>query len=291
MVALLIIFGIFFAMGLFFILADVFRIPTIMTIKAMSDVGREERRKKGKSLDMMLMDGAVVIGRHLPMNPHKEARLAATLRAAGINNSPEVYTAYAYLKAGVILLGVIPCLLFMPLVSIAVVMAALMVYFKEIGRAEEMMREKREVIESELSRFASTIEQELKNSRDVLAILENYKKNAGEEFARELDIVCADMRSSSYETALTRFEARLNSPQLTDIVRGLIGVLRGDDSTVYFQMLVHDFKQIEIQRLKAKAQKIPPKIRKYSFMMLMCFMVTYLFIIAFEIIRSMGTMM
>jgi hypothetical protein len=99
------------------------------------------------------------------------------------------------------------------------------------------------------------------------------------------------MRSSSYEAALTRFEARLNSPQLSDIVRGLIGVLRGDDSAVYFQMLVHDFKQIEIQRLKTKAQKIPPKIRKHSFAMLMCFMITYIIIIGYEILKSMSGMM
>ena len=96
-------------------------------------------------------------------------------------------------------------------------------------------------------------------------MLEHYKENAGEMFQKELDIVCADMRSSSYEAALTRFEARLNSPQLSDVVRGLIGVLRGDDGAVYFQMLTHDFKQAELQRLKAKAAKIPPKIRVFSF--------------------------
>lgn len=286
----MILFGFFFAAGLFFILADVFRIPTVMTMKAMSSAGKREK-KKGRNLEMFLMDGAVLAGRHLPMNPHKKARLAATLRAAGIDMSPETYSAYVYIKTGSVLLGIIPCMMILPLASVMVVMIALMVYFKEAGRADEMLRAKRDEIESEMSRFASTIEQELKNSRDVLSILENYKKNAGEKFAQELDIVCADMRSSSYEAALTRFEARLNSAQLSDVVRGLIGVLRGDDSAVYFQMLVHDFKQIEIRRLKERAQKIPPKIRKYSFLMLMCFMVTYLFIIIYEIIKSMGTMM
>lgn len=290
METLLILFGFFFAAGLFFILADVFRIPTVMTMKAMSSAGKREK-KKGRNLEMFLMDGAVLAGRHLPMNPHKKARLAATLRAAGIDMSPETYSAYVYIKTGSVLLGIIPCMMILPLASVMVVMIALMVYFKEAGRADEMLRAKRDEIESVMSRFASTIEQELKNSRDVLSILENYKKNAGEKFAQELDIVCADMRSSSYEAALTRFEARLNSAQLSDVVRGLIGVLRGDDSAVYFQMLVHDFKQIEIRRLKERAQKIPPKIRKYSFLMLMCFMVTYLFIIIYEIIKSMGTMM
>jgi hypothetical protein len=134
----------------------------------------------------------------------------------------------------------------------------------------------------------ATIEQEPKNSRDVLSIIENFKKNAGTALAAELDIVTADMRSSSYEAALTRFEARLSSTMLSDVVRGLISVLRGDDSAVYFQMLAHDLKQIELQRLKTEAQKIPPKIRVFSFLMLMCSLFTYLAIIALEIMKSLG---
>ena len=119
----------------------------------------------------------------------------------------------------------------------------------------------------------------------------HYKKNAGEDFAKELDIVTADMRSSSYEAALTRFESRLNSPMLSDITRGLIGVLRGDDGSMYFQMLSHDMKQLELQRLKAEAMKIPPKIRVFSFLMLMCFLMMYMVVIIFEIISSLGGML
>lgn len=289
MVILLFLFGLIFAAGLFLVSAHILKIPTANTLKAMSAASRE-KRKKERSMEAILMDGAVILSRYLPMNPYKKARLAATLRAAGMDFSPEVYASYAIMKAAIVLFLVIPCLFIMPLAAIGVVFWALMVYFKEMGRADGNLRAKREGIENELSRFVSTIEQELRSSRDVLSILENYKKNAGEALARELDIVCADMRSSSYEAALTRFEARLNSPQLSDIVRGLVGVLRGDDSTVYFQMLVHDFKQIEIQRLKAKAQKIPPKIRRYSFLMLMCFMATYILIIGFEILKSMASM-
>lgn len=290
MVSLMVLFGVFFSFGLFSILADLLHIPTIQTIKAMSSVGKTEK-KVAKTMDMFLMDGAVLLSRHLPMNLHKKARLAATLKAAGIEETPEVYKSYAMVKTAFVLLGVIPCLIIFPLTAVVMLMIAVITYFKEIGKADEKMREKREFIEDELLRFAATIEQELKNSRDVLTILENYKKNAGSVFSRELDILCADMRSSGYEAALTRFEARLNSPQLSDVVRGLIGVLRGDDSAVYFQMLVHDFKQIELQRLKSKAQKIPPKIKKYTFAMLMCFMVTYLIVIGYEIIRSMSSMM
>jgi len=89
---------------------------------------------------------------------------------------------------------------------------------------------------------------------------------------------------------LTRFEARFNSPMLSDITRGLIGVLRGDDGGMYFQMLSHDMKQLELQSLKAQAMKIPAKIRVFSFVMLMCFLLTYMAIIVYEIITSLGGM-
>ena len=76
------------------------------------------------------------------------------------------------------------------------------------------MKEKRDRVEQELPRFVATIEQDLKNSRDVLSILENFKKNTSDTLRPELDILTADMRSGSYEAALTRFEARMNSPML-----------------------------------------------------------------------------
>ena len=78
------------------------------------------------------------------------------------------------------------------------------------------------------------------------------------------------------------------SPMLSDIVRGLIGVLRGDDGRDYFQMISHDMKQLELQRLKAQAAKIPPKIRVYSFVMLVCFMLIYIVVILMQILTSMG---
>ena len=55
-------------------------------------------------------------------------------------------------------------------------------------------------------------------------------------------------------------------------------------------MLSHDLKALELQRLKAKAAKIPPKIRAFSFLMLMCFMLTYIVIIVYQIINSLGAL-
>ena len=288
-VLLLLLFGGFLFLGMFLLAADLLKVPYMKTEKALLDTGRNNK-KGSAAFDAFLLQGAMRLSHVIRMDEYRKSRMKNVLKATGIKMTPEVYQAYALTKAGLLMAGIIPCLLLFPLLTPIVVFLAVMVYFKEIQRADEMLKSKRKSIEDELPRFVANLEQELQNNRDVLSMVENFRKNAGTEFGEELGVLAADMRSSSYEAALTRFEARLNSPMLSDVVRGLIGVLRGDNSVVYFQMLAHDFKQIELQKLKSEAQKIPPKIRFFSFLMLMCFLLTYLAIIVFEIIKSLGGM-
>ncbi len=289
MEGLLFLFGLFLALGLFFLAASLLHLPTIGAAKAMLGTAKQER-KGAKTLETCFMILAVRLSHYIRMDEYKKSRMGNVLKASGMNLTPEVYQAYALVKAGTVLLTVIPCAILMPLLVPVVVVLALLLYFKEGQKADEKLKAKREEIEGELPRMVATIEQELKASRNVIGMLERFKGNAGPALTGELDILLADMRSSNYEAALTRFEARLNSPMLSDVVRGLIGVLRGDDSSVYFQMLAHDFKQIELQRLKAQAQKIPPKIRVFSFVMLVCFLLTYLAIICYVALESLGGM-
>ena len=287
MILLSFLFAAFLAAGLFFLAADLLGLPRLATQRAMLSVGRQEK-KQARSVEALLMGWAVRLAPHIHMDEYKRSRLRNVLTAAGLNLTPEEYSAFAIVKAGAILLAIIPCMLISPLLAVVVVLLAIAVYFKEIRRADEKLSAKRDQIEAELPRFVATITQELAVSRDVLSVLEHYKQNAGEIFASELDILTADMRSGSFEVALTRFEARFNSSLLSDVVRGLIGVLRGGNGISYFQMLAHDMKQLELQRLKAKAMKIPPRIRVFSFVLLMCFLMTYLAIIIYEIIFSLG---
>jgi flagellar protein FlaJ len=283
------LFGVLLAAGLFFIAADLLRLPSLAAQKAMLAAGKQAKAKP-KTVDTLLQSAAVRLSHLIRMNEYKRSRMKNVLSAAGLNTTPELFTATAIVKAASVAVLAVPSIFVLPLLVPVALFLAVLIYFKEIRKADEALSAKRSRIEQELPRFVATVTQELKASRDVLAILENFKKNAGSDFGTELDILTADMRSSSYEAALTRFEARFNSPMLSDITRGLIGVLRGDDGAVYFQMLSHDMKQLELQRLKAQAMKIPSKIRVCSFFMLMCFLMTYMVIIVYEIITSLGGM-
>ena len=286
---LLILFGAALAAGLYFVLADLLKLPRLSTERALISAGRRERSLV-KSLEALILGWALKLAPFIKMDAYKHRRLESKLAAAGLDMTPEVYTAYGILKPCLILLGIFPFVFVLPILTPVIVVLAILTWFKESRRADELVKARMELIEGELPRFVATVHQELAASRDVLRILENYKKHAGPDFSRELDVLTADMRSSSYEAALIRFEARMGSATISDIVRGLIGILRGDDGRMYFQMLSHDLKALELQRLKAKAAKIPPKIRVFSFIMLMCFMMTYIVIIVYQIINSLGSL-
>ena len=51
------------------------------------------------------------------------------------------------------------------------------------------------------------------------------------------------------------------------------------------------FKEMEFRKLKLKAMKKPQKIRKYSFLMLGCFVFTYLLIMLMEIMETLGRLL
>lgn len=75
---------------------------------------------------------------------------------------------------------------------------------------------------------------------------------------------------------------------LSDVVRGLISVKRGDNGIMYFQMLSMTFKQLELQKLKLEAMKQPGKMRKYSFMLLGCFLLMYLGVLGYVVLEAFG---
>ncbi|MCD7991285.1 MAG: secretion protein F [Clostridia bacterium] len=225
MIPLLFVFGLSLASGFYFLAAGVLRLPSMGAAKAITERGSRKQKATG-----FLEDGmdhlSILLARHITLDEYKKRRMGNILKAAGMGMTPELHAASCMVKSGVTAIPVLPCLLFLPLVTPVPVFAAVAVYFRETRKPEEKLREKRDRVEQELPRFVATIEQDLKSSRDVLSILESFKKNTSDTFRTELDILTADMRSGSYEAALTRFEARLNSPMLSDVVRGLIGVLK-----------------------------------------------------------------
>ena len=284
---ILMLFGIFFSLGMFLVLAYFFKVPTLKSTKAVINIGKV-KKKKAKNSDVFIMDMAIKISKYIPIDSYKKRKLTATLKSAEIPMTAEVYLAQCYVKTFMVLLATIPCVLIVPIVSPVFLIIGVGVYFSEISKADKIVKIKRDEIEYELPRMVATLTQAFSASRDLRTILESYSKGAGPAMKNELSITTADMATGNYEEALTRFEARISSGILSEVVSGMRSVIGGNDGVAYFRMLSHDMKQLELQRLKKIAMERPPKIRKYSFMLLGCMLILYMGVMGYQIIVGMS---
>ena len=288
-IALQILIAAIAAIGLGCILADVFKIPKYPVSKAITSLGKR-KNKKTNPLDIWLGDLANLITSKLKLNEYKRRQLKIDLESADMTLSPEQYVANAIVKALFIGAFAIPFLFFAPIISAIVVAIAVVIYFSEYKKVGNVIKEKRRQIEAELPRLVSNIDKTLVHSRDVLGILDSYREHAGEELRRELDITVADMRSGNYEVALTRLESRVGSSMMSDVTRGLVSVIRGDKTDVYWGNLVLKFSDYQRTLLKNEANKAPKRVRKLSMALLCCFMMVYVVVIGQVLLSSLGGM-
>lgn len=279
--------AVFTALGIGLILADIYRIPKRSVSRAITNLGKKQK-KNVSQLELWLSDLANFIANKIRLNEYKRLQLKVDLESADMKETPEQYVANAIVKALFIGALAVPFLFFSPLLSLVIVLIAVYIYFGEYKKAGSIIKEKRKRIEYELPRLVANIDKKLVHSRDVLGILENYKDSACDDLRKELEITVADMRSGNYEVALTRLESRVGSPMMSDITRGLISVVRGDKTDVYWGNLVIKFSDYQRNLLKTEAAKAPKRVRKLSMVMLICFMAIYVVVIGQVLITSLG---
>lgn len=284
-----VIIGALFGVGLFFILADVYAIPYYKTSKAVESLSKLQK-EKASGLDLWLGGIAGWLADRLPMDPFKRSQLEADLRTAQMDVTPEMFRANAIVKAMLIGIMAIPMAFIFPLLCPVVLFLAVFLYNIEIKSVSKRIQGKRTKIEYELPRLVFNIEKTLKHNRDVLYMLESYSKTAGPEMKHELDITAADMRSGNYEAAITRMESRVGSSMMSDVCRGLIGVLRGDDTEMYWASLAIKFSDAQRQQLRIQAQQVPRKVKRLSMCLLICFMLIYVVVILAQIVNSLGVL-
>lgn len=249
---------------------------------------KQQGIKAEKLLDVYTTKIARLLAPYLKLDKLKRNKLQRALDIVGLELSPEVYTARAWVRAGSVGLCALLMAPLMPLAVPILIGLAVALWFSTYYSVFDFVKKRRKLIESEIPRFALTIGQNLENDRDVLKILTSYRRVAGKDFGAELDQTIADMKTGNYENALIHFETRIGSPMLSDVIRGLIGVLRGDDQRMYFKMICFDMRQIEQNNLKKEAAKRPKKIQRYSMMMLICIMIIYLVVLCTEVLASLG---
>lgn len=88
----------------------------------------------------------------------------------------------------------------MPSMAVVVCILAVIVYFHFFGEVNDRLKEKDELIESELPKFIRAIVQGLKTEKDVIKLLESYSTIAGKGLQYDIEVLVLDLKSGNFES-------------------------------------------------------------------------------------------
>ena len=263
-------------------------VPTGQTSKMMMLAGRRSGTRKENLSDVYIAKVADVFAKYINMDALKRSQLQNALDIAHVEMTPEQYIATAIARALLIILLTIPMWFISPLFLLFSVALGCLIGFMRYQEVLDFVKKRRKMIEREIPRFTSAVAQNLEIDRDILRMFIAYRRVADKEFGTELDQTIADMKTGNYENALLKMEKRINSPLMSDVIRGLIGILRGDDQRVYFKMLTFDMRQLEQNNLKKEAMKRPQAMQKYCMFMMFCILLIYGVVLVTEVVANIG---
>lgn len=285
MYILYVIVGVLLGLSMFWILCDLGKVPTRKASRTMRGIQKQLKMGDGR-INSSLEDVATWIAKHIRLSELKKARLQADLTTARMDISPEMWVANSIVKSAVIAIILLPtAFIWRPGVITSLFLAVL--NYQELKRQlQKKVTQHREALEYELPRLVFTIEKTLRHSRNIVQMLESYQQIASPDLRHELDITLADMKSGSLETAITRLEMRVGSAMMSDVCRGLLSVLRGDDTASYWITLAVKFSDHQRNLLKTRADRIPVKVRRLSLVLVFCYLVMWLGVLILQSVQA-----
>ncbi|MFA9381180.1 MAG: hypothetical protein ACERKO_08975 [Acetanaerobacterium sp.] len=269
--------------GMYFIVTEYVLLPSRDARKAIS----ASRIVKDRSWIEVLLDPLTkFLEEKIPWNDYKMEKLDLTLKTVGKDQTARRYCAEAMAQAAAIAVFAFPLLfVFFPLALLPAGMAVFS-YHRDMKEPDKLLKIKRDKIEAELPKFASTISNSLHTTKDVIRILTSYRKVCGDELREELDITLADMKSGTDETALRKLEGRIGSPKLSELVRGLLSVLRGEDQAMYFSIKNEELRKEYIERQKRDILMRPGKLKGVTVATVVLMIVIFIYIFVAQIAGS-----
>ncbi len=222
---------------------------------------RKRASNKINQVDVAVTSIAQIIMPLIDLDPIKRTKLTDELKNLGYIETPEMFHAKALARGLFMSLAFVLVALVSPLIGV-VCMAIVFwsVYSAQEKRLQRELDNRKTMIERELPQFAGTIRQSLNSTHDVIAIFESYRKVCGVSLKNEIDRTLNDMKTGNPERAVKALESRVNSAELSQLTRGLIGVLRGDDQRIYFDMLTDEYRKAQDEAVKKELIKRPEKL-------------------------------
>ena len=225
--------------------------------------------------------------RFVRLGPERREALGKKLLRAGFGGSPEEFCAIAATRA----LAVLACApvfwaLGVTLASLGCACLAASLYYKRFNDLDARLKAVRVDIEDELPRFVSVINYSMSTDRDLTRTIGRYLKICKPSFRYDLELLYLELKGGNAEDALKRFDSRIDIPQLSTFVSGLIDAGRGVDQKTFFYLMEENMKQLFISNKRKELSRRPAKIKKAIIATGMCLFVLYLVPIGMQLARG-----
>lgn len=254
--------SIFIVLCSYSLLAHFLHIPTFKhTFSIMRSQSQGLEKKKGISFISTLSNP---ISPYVPLSLAKEVKYSRMLQNISVE-TPKEFFARLIVTFTIIAVFAIPLALINPYLSLIPLVIALITVFIIMEETKDKAKKQHQLAENEIPSFVETFTHSIKTNRNVLSIFDAYIQNYNSTpLSMELEKTVADMRTGNPDVALKRFEHRMNNPLLSQLVRGVIASMHGEDMTSYFTELIKKVHEIRKKLLTQQALKVVPKISVMS---------------------------
>lgn len=280
------LFALLFGFGLYYIASDKLCYPSLRSILAVNALSP----KKSSWEYGFVYPVAKHIQKIIHFNPYTRREIERQLQAANIDFTPEFYYAVCFSNAIIMLIPAIIMLPVMPLLSVVFVIAGIVLFFNTKNKVIYSANRRCELMEEDIPKFTESICQSLTYKQDIESMIRNYRHVSGKEFKGELDLLLTNIRTDpkGRVSALLKFKKRINSPMAAKLVRGLIGIERGDDMRVYMNNELVHMKDYRMSQLRKKADKRPNELNLPNIALIASLVIMAMTAIIIQTIQSIG---
>ena len=228
-----------------------------------------------------------ILERFVRISDDKKEKLERKLKRVGFPYSAKGFYANAASRA-IIVLSMVP-LLFLLNIRVAAIACAVLgvtVYYKEIGKLDEENRMLQLKIADELPRFVSVVNYSMSSNRDLTRTVEKYLKICKPAFRYDLELLLLELKGGNMAEALKKFDLRVDIPQLSAFISGLINADRGVDQKTFFYIMEENMKQLFVENKKKELTRRPAKIKKAILAAGVCLFMLYLVPICMQLLNG-----
>lgn len=230
--------------------------------KSMQQIGKWYREKQD-IWDNLTLKGLVnKLSRFVFLDDTAKESLTRQLHRAGLDMTPEQFTARKYvIFAGAGIAMVLCVLLKFWFGVIICILAALYGVMRQREVLTSRIKARDDAINMGMPRFIRTLCRTLHNNRDIYAALASYRKVAGPILGEELDILLGHMRTGGVAISLQQFQKRLGTDSAFRLCSTLQEIDRGIDQTATLDYLADDMARQSKLNIQKTLSTRPGKMR------------------------------